>query len=163
MGLRNGLTGVNSTLELARPASDIGFNEYALITREGVALQLPVMVHLENPLLGSSCYVGSSSNPLIWNLTTGKLAAVPPNEAIEGKPGMLKPIEGGEIVGLEGSELVDNAWSAPGAHGCGGFLFEWASNPIINASVGLPAASGHNLAVLKTNSYTAYAETVNEH
>src|SRR5262249_32011559 len=67
----NALTGVNATLELAKPANEVEISELHLIFEEEVALKLPVKVHLENPFLGKSCYVGSSTSPLIWNLTTG--------------------------------------------------------------------------------------------
>ena len=60
----NALTGVNATLELAEPASGIGFGELHLLDGEGLALKLLLKVHLENPFLGKACYVGASgSNP----------------------------------------------------------------------------------------------------
>jgi len=46
------------------------------------------------------------------------------------------------MLKLNGTKLVDNAWAAPGASGCGGFLAELLLNPIVNASPGLPAAAG---------------------
>src|SRR4029077_2726085 len=57
----NGLTGVDSTLELAKPASEIRVSEEHLAEGLGVALKMPVRVHLENPFLGSECYIGSST------------------------------------------------------------------------------------------------------
>ena len=66
----NGLTGVNATLELAGPPSAIVLNEVNLALGRGTALEMPVKVHLENPLLGSGCYVGSNHSPMIWKLTT---------------------------------------------------------------------------------------------
>ena len=159
----NGLTGVNATLELARPASEIRLGERNLIFRRGVALKLPVKVHLENPLLGSTCYVGSSSSPLIWNLTTGTTSPPPPNTPITGKGGTLEPKEEGEILQVNGSELVDNAWSAPGASGCGGFPAEYILDPIIDSQVGVPSAAGRNTAILQTTSDIATATAVNAH
>jgi hypothetical protein len=160
----NGLTGVNSTLELARPASEIKISELSLIGEEGVALLLPVKVHLENPLLGSSCYIGSSSSPIMWNLTTGATAPPGPNKSIHGTSGTVQFKDEGRILELVNSELVDNAWSAPGASGCGGFPWEYLLNPIIDASVGVPAAAGKNTAQLaKTTSAVATTEAVNQH
>jgi hypothetical protein len=159
----NGLTGVNATLELAKPASEIRVSETNLIFREGYALNLPVKVHLENPLLGSGCYIGSSSSPLIWKLTTATTSPPPPATPLVGKSGKAIFLEEGGILKLEGSELVENNWSAPGASGCGGFGVELILNPIINASVGVPSAAGVNEAVLQNNSYLARAEEVNEH
>jgi hypothetical protein len=147
--LENGLTGVNSTLELARPVSEVMISEFRLAGEEGVALKMPVKVHLENPFLGPNCYVGSSSSPIIWELTSGKTAPPPPNEPISGFGGEAEILEGGKIIEVKNNKLVDNAWSAPGASGCGGFLVEVLLNPIINASSGLPAAAGKNTAILK--------------
>jgi len=145
----NGFTGLNSTLELAKPASAIKISEANLSRKEGVALQLPIKVHLENPFLGSSCYVGSNSNPVIWNLTTGITSPKEPNKPIEGKAGEVTFLEEGLILQLNNDKLVDNNWSAPGATGCGGFPAELLLDPIINAAAGLPASAGKNTAILK--------------
>ncbi len=159
----NGLTGVNSTLELAKPASAIRIDEPAIVSQEGVALELPVRVHLENPFLGSECYVGSSSSPLLWKLTTGATSPPPPNVSISGASGEVEFLEEGRIAKVKDSKLVDNAWSAPKATGCGGALFEWAINPVINLSVGLESPAGKNTAILETTSYLATAKAVNSH
>jgi hypothetical protein len=145
----NGLTGLNSTLELAKPASAVLVNEFNLAGEEGIALKLPIKIHLENPFLGSNCYVGSSSSPIIWNLTSGKTSPPPPNTSIQGAGGEGHFLEGGRIIELKNNVLVDNAWAAPGVNGCGGFLVELLLNPIINAAAGLPASAGHNTAILK--------------
>jgi hypothetical protein len=160
----NGLTGVNATLELARPASEIVVSEENLGFEEGVALKLPVKVHLENPLLGSTCYIGSSSSPIIWNLTTGYTKPPAGVSPLKGSAGSLIFVEGGLIAEFQNASLVDNAWSAPGASGCGGFPAEYVLDPIINSSVGVPSAAGKNVAALeKTTISLALAETVNAH
>jgi hypothetical protein len=160
----NGLTGVNATMELAKPASEIVVNQEHLVFEEGVALKLPVKVHLENPFLGSGCYIGSSSSPIIWNLTTGTTEPPAPNSPISGFSGEPEFKEKAQIVELVGAQLVENAWSAPGAHGCGGILFEWLLDPIINSSVGVPSAAGKNTAILaETNINQALASQVNKH
>lgn len=160
----NGLTGVNATLELARPASEIIVSESNLAGRSGTALQLPVRVHLENPLLGSTCYIGSSSTPLLWKLTTGTTKPPAGTAPISGTSGKLEFIENEEIAQFSGVKLVDNTWSAPGAVGCGGFPAEYILDPIINASVGVPSAAGKNAAILEnTRISLAEAASVNEH
>jgi hypothetical protein len=145
--LENGLTGVNSTLELARPASEIRISENHLAEGEGVALILPVKVHLENPFLGGSCYIGSSSKPVIWELTSGKTNPPGPNEPISGAIGSPDFLDGGRIVELAENVLVDNAWAAPAASGCGGLLSALV-DPIIAAQLGSTEA-GHNTAILE--------------
>jgi len=142
----NKLTGLTSTLELAKPASEITISEGNLSRRENVALKMPVKVHLENPFLGKSCYVGSSSSPIWWELTTYKTAPPVPNASIEGASGKIAFLEEGLILQLNGTKLVDNSWSAPGASGCGGIL-AFLVNPIINSQLG-PTTAGHNTAIL---------------
>jgi hypothetical protein len=144
----NGLTGVNSTLELAKPASEIRVSEIHLAEEEEVALKMPVRVHLENPFFGESCFVGSSSSPIWWELTTGLTNPPGPNKPIRGEGGTVKLTEEGRILNIEKAVLVDNAWSAPAASGCGG-LFSFIIDPIVNASSGLPAAAGKNTAILQ--------------
>jgi hypothetical protein len=157
----NGLTGLNSTLELARPASEIVVNENNLAGEEKVALKLPVKIHLENPFLGEACYVGSSSSPVIWNLTTGKTSPPGPNKSISGSLGEIEFLEEGRILEAKGAKLVDNAWAAPGVNGCGG-IFSFILNPIINAASGLPAEAGKNTAILNNNIFVASAFAVNK-
>jgi hypothetical protein len=161
----NGLTGVNSTVELARPASEIKVNlGNILFGNNEPGVILPVKIHLENPFLGSSCYIGSSSTPIMWNLTDGTTSPPPPNKPISGNIGNIEfrgPDEG--ILRLAGNSLVDNSWSAPGASGCGGFGVELILDPIIDASVGVPSAAGKNTAILTGNADESPAEVVNMH
>jgi hypothetical protein len=163
LAVENGLTGVDATLELARPVSEAEISESNLAFEEGVALKLPVKIHLENPLLNSTCYVGSSSSPLIWNLTTGPTKPPAGTEPIHGKGGTLEFLEEFQIAEISGSELVDNAWSAPKATGCGGILLEALIDPVINSQVGLPSAAGKNVAILDATSFLALTEAVNAH
>jgi hypothetical protein len=144
----NSLTGVNSTLELAKPASEIRISELNLARKEGVALKMPVKVHLENPFLGKNCFVGSSSSPITFELTTGVTSPPKPNEPIEGSAGHFEFREGGRILHITENKLVDNAWSAPAATGCGGLL-SFLVTPIINGQLGSTTA-GHNTAILNS-------------
>ncbi len=158
----NSLTGVNSTLELAKPASEVLLSEVHLAEKKGVALKMPVKVHLENPFLGSHCYVGSSSSPITFELTTGTTSPPAPNEAITGSAGVTEFLEKFRILRKEGVKLVDNAWSAPKASGCGGLL-SFLVTPIINNQLGNTTA-GHNTAILEgqTNTATALAVKTND-
>jgi len=159
----NGLTGVNSTLELAGPPSAIRVSEPNLSLESGTALEMPVKVHLENPFLGSSCYVGSASNPLIWKLTTGETSPPEGTAPIHGKGGTAEFTEEEKILVVRGTELVDNTWSAPSASGCGGWGVELILDPIINLSVGVPSASGKNVAKLVNTISSATSAAVNSH
>jgi hypothetical protein len=156
--LENSLTGVNSTLELAKPATDIRISEFRIAAEEGVGLIMPVKVHLENPFLGKNCYVGSSTSPITWNLTSATTSPPAPNTPISGFGGEGEFLEEGRIVKLKNNKIVDNAWSAPTASGCGGIL-SFLVTPIINAQLGTTTA-GHNTAILKGNVYSSPAASV---
>jgi hypothetical protein len=156
----NKLTGLTSTLELAKSASDIVVNESNLGGELGTALKMPVKVHLENPFLGKSCFVGSSGSPLIWNLTSGTTSPPAPNKPITGTVGEIEFLEEGRILEAKGTRLVDNAWSAPGASGCGGIL-AFLVNPVINAQLGTTTA-GNNTAILNNTLFVGSAAAVSK-
>ena len=155
----NGLTGVNATTELAAPASSIGLNTNNLLTSTGTALSLPVKVHLENPFLGSECYIGSNAKPIVINFTTGTTSPPPPNKPITGSPGELVVFEEGALIEITGNSLVNNSFAAPGSSGCGG-AFSFLIDPILNADLGIPSAAGHNTAILNGTLKQAAAAAV---
>lgn len=158
--INNGFTGVTATVELAAPASAIKFDAENELFGVGTALSMPVKVKLSNPFLGSNCYIGSNSNPLKLNLTTGTTSPPPPNSPISGNPGEFTVIEEGNIVATKNNKLVDNAFAAPGANGCGGILFSWAVDPFVNSIVGVPSAAGTNTAILEGSTYIADGNAV---
>jgi hypothetical protein len=144
----NGATGVNAITELAAPATSIGLNEEALLAETGTGISLPIKVRLENAFLGSECYIGSTAHPMVLNLTTGTTSPPAPNKPIKGTLGKLGEKAEGGILTITGTSLVDNSFAAPEATGCGGVLFSWLLDPIIDSKIGLPSAAGHNTAIL---------------
>jgi hypothetical protein len=132
---------------------------YATTELAGTALiggtsfaRLPIKVHLENStgVLGKSCYVGSTSNPIVLNLTTGTTSPPPPNTPITGKAPFLEFEPTYEIQKANNGTYVDNAFAAPGASGCVLTLFGFipiSINGLVNAQSGLPAAAGTNSTV----------------
>jgi hypothetical protein len=142
----NSITEVKAVTELAVPANEIQINLTNLESREGTGLSVPVKVHLENPLLGSECYIGSDSRPIVLNLTTGTTAPSPPNKPIEGKVGNVSAKDEFELIEDTNNTLVDNDFAAPGASGCGG-VFASLIDPIINEKLGLPSPAGYNTAI----------------
>jgi hypothetical protein len=163
----NKLTGVNATTELAAPASSIGICEGCLLEELPsppfpAALSLPIKVHLENPLLGSECYIGSDSSPIVLNLVTGTTSPPPPNKPIKGKVGEITSRAKGAILVIKNNTIVDNSFAAPAATGCGGAL-SFLIDPIINAKIGLPSAAGNNTAILNNTLEQTSAEAAREH
>src|SRR5436190_1283837 len=139
------LTEVTATAELAGPVqTDL---EDAL-AGHGTAVVLPLKVKLDNPALGSTCYIGSDAEPVALNLTTGTTSPPPPNEPISGAPGHASSFAGrGLIATTTGTSLVDNAVAAPGANGCDGILSP-VVDPAVDLVAGLPAAPGRNTAIM---------------
>jgi hypothetical protein len=155
----NKTTGVSAVTELAKPASEIGINTSNLINAKGVALSLPVKIRLENTFLGSECYIGSSTNPVTLNLTTGKTSPAPPNTSIEGSVGDIKAKDELNLIEITENVLVDNAFAAPEATGCGG-IFAFLIDPIIDNKIGLPSADGKNTAIQENRIREATTEGV---
>ncbi len=151
----NGVTGVNATTELAAPASSIGINEENILEASGVGLSLPIKVKLENPLLGEDCYIGSNSDPVTLELTSGTSGSA------KGKRGKLSDRAEGGILVITGNTLVSNTFAAPEATGCGG-LFASLIDPLVNSKVGLPAAAGTNTAILNNTVEQSGADAARE-
>jgi hypothetical protein len=155
----NGVTGVNATTELAAPAKSVKINAGALIFGSGTALSLPVKVHLENPFLGSSCFIGSNAHPVVIDLTTGTTSPPPPNKPISGSPGEISLNEAETLLTFKKNSLVNNSFAAPKSEGCGG-IFSFLIDPIINNKLALPSAAGHNTAILNGTLKDAIAAAV---
>jgi hypothetical protein len=157
----NKTTGVAAVTELAKPASDIGINSDNLVNEEGVALSLPAKIKLENTFLGSECYIGSESEPVTLNLTTGETSPPKGVEPIFGHVGRVNSLEFEKFPYLEltGVKLVENAFSVPKASGCGG-IFSFLIDPIIDEKLGLPSAAGNNTAIQNGSQLIATAENV---
>ncbi|WP_405718849.1 hypothetical protein [Streptomyces sp. NBC_00046] len=116
-------------------------------------VDIPIRIHLENPFLGSKCYIGTASSPVVLrpqNLTKPALASQrfdatgTPNTA-----GVLNR------VALTGNDQGDAAFAVPGVSGCGPLTLgelNWA----VNLKTALPSASGNNNLVLNdAATYTA--------
>lgn len=129
---------------------------------KGGILTLPVKVHLSNSLLGNNCYVGSVSNPITLNLTTGTTSPPAPNEPISGKPPVNKLDPVTKILHQTEGVYVDNSFSAPGASGCVltiGFI-PISINGLVNSQSGLPAAAGTNETIQNFESESALSKVV---
>lgn len=141
-GIAEGLTGVTATIELAEPATAITLSLENWLLEEGTALGLPVKIKLSNALLGSSCYVGSNTEPIQIDLTTGS------SGGLTGAAGTFSFNGGFTKVTITDFALVNGTFAAPAASGCGG-LFSQYVDPLINSIVGLPAGSGENSLTLE--------------
>ncbi len=124
-------------------------NLFSLARAEGVALTLPVRLHLKGPFLGAACYIGSEADPIEWHLTDGTTDPEPPAGAISGKVGPFQTLEeGGLVMERNSNELVDNAFSVPVAQGCGEASLSAFVDQLIDAELRLPSKDGHNSVVI---------------
>jgi len=159
--INKGITGATATTELvATPSLSID----AAIEGKGIALSLPVRVHLENSFLGSGCYIGSKAHPVTVELTTGTTSPPLPNLPITGSPGELEIKNEGNLIIDKKNSLVNNSFSAPEAEGCGSQilfgLFTGLIDDAVDSELSLPSAAGHNTAILNGNEEVAVAEAV---
>lgn len=153
----NATNGVQATAELTGP---VGYDFIGYVTGGSTAVSLPVRIKLDNPFLGSECYVGSAAHPVMLNLTTGTTAPPAPNTPVTGNKGALQFLNGAQLIVGTGNKLVDNAFAVPAAQDCGPWGFQWAVTPIVNLKEGYPSAAGKNSATLQGNLKTAAASAV---
>jgi hypothetical protein len=160
--INKGFTGVNATVELTGPSkglTNIKLNTENLLFEVGTALGLPVKVHLENAILGSSCYIGSDSKPVQIDFTTGATSPPPPNKSIHGAAGTFSANEEFTLLTFSGGRLVNNSFAAPAASGCGG-IFSFLVDPLVNSILGTPSPAGTNTAILEGKLQDAAASAV---
>lgn len=160
--INEGFTGVFATVELTGPSkglTNIKLNTENLLFEEGTALGLPVKIHLENAILGSSCYIGSESKPVQIDFTSGTTSPPPPNKPLKGSAGEFTANEKFTLLTFSGGKLVNNSFAAPAASGCGG-IFSFLVDPLVNSILGLPSAAGTNTAILEGKLQDAAASAV---
>lgn len=159
--INKGPTGVTATTELV---GEVKISLINIETANGVGLTLPVRVHLENEILGPTCFVGSKAKPINVELTTGTTSPPLPNEPISGKVGEVTERAENTILVINNNSLVNNSFAAPGAEGCGSQIFFGLFTGIIDSAVNsqleLPSEAGHNTAILKGKQELALAEAV---
>ncbi len=147
---------VTATAELA---GAVELDATNLLAGYGTAVSLPLKVKLDNPLLGRACHIGSASEPIAVPLTTGTTNPPQPNQPITGNPGHFVYTAAGKIVTVPSSTLVENAFSVPAANGCDGLL-ALLVDPLVDLAAGVPAAAGHNTAIMTGSLETATVAAV---
>jgi len=109
----------------------------------------PLKFQLINPLLGPSCYIGSDDNPVVVNpsLTGTLVIENDPNPTLHPDTAVLE---------ITGGAATDTTFAAPGVTGCGpGGSANIPVDEAIDASAGLPSASGSNSLTLSGTFYFA--------
>ncbi|WP_369148874.1 hypothetical protein [Streptomyces sp. R44] len=136
------LNKITATMESVGTPSN--FDQIAGVLTDMPIVTVPVRIHLENPFLGSNCYIGTKSHPILLR-PSNKTA---PDFSVERFSGDGTPNEEGDMsrLNLLGSTQVDTTFAVPGASGCG--LGLGLVNGAVNLKTGLPAASGRNVLTL---------------
>jgi hypothetical protein len=154
----NKTTGVTATAELvATEKNPAILNIFALSREEGTALTLPLRIHLKNPFLGNSCYIGSEKEPVQLHLSTGT------SGKLHGKRGEAETQEedGQVLLRLFENSLVDNTYTAPKPTGCGEFLgVTGFLNGLLEAKLKIPNKAGENKAIMNGELKSATPEAV---
>ncbi|MFE2049668.1 hypothetical protein [Streptomyces sp. NPDC059459] len=136
----------NSTLnKITATVESVGapydFDQTAGILTDQPIVALPVRIHLENPFLGSKCYIGSAAKPIVLRPENRQF----PEFGMSFFRGDGTVAEDGEMsrINLTGATQNDSSFAVPGASGCGLGLFGLI-DAAVNAKTGLPSAAGNN-------------------
>ncbi|MEF9903617.1 hypothetical protein [Streptomyces sp. P9-A2] len=138
------LNRITATMESV--GAPYAFDQTAGILTDLPIVALPVRIHLENPLLGSRCYVGTAANPILLRPENRNY----PEFGMSFFQGDGTLDEAGEMsrINLTGATQNDSTFAVPAATGCG--LNVGLINAAVNAKTGLPSASGHNSLTLNS-------------
>jgi len=154
--INEGFTGVTATVELTGPSkglTKVKLNTTNLLFEEGIALGLPAKIKLTNSILGSNCYIGSETEPVPLNFSSGT------SGSLTGNAGTFTHNAEFSLLTFSGGKLVDGTYAAPHTYGCGG-IFSFLVNPLVESILGVPAASGKNSAVLEGVIQSGFAKSV---
>ncbi|MFC8292969.1 hypothetical protein ACFUJ0_07575 [Streptomyces sp. NPDC057242] len=137
------LNKITATLESAGTPSD--FDQIAGVLTDQPIVTLPVRIRLENPFLGSNCYIGTKEKPIL--LRPRNFTA--PEFGLERFSADGTANEEGDVsrINLLGSTQGDNTFAVPGASGCGLGLLGLIDGAV-NLKTGLPSPAGKNSLVL---------------
>jgi hypothetical protein len=118
-------------------------------------IKLGLKIRLTNPFLGGKCLIGSDSNPIVLNLTTGTTSPPAGVEPLTGEAAQIVKVELPMVV--RSAKHVDNTFAVPGAQDC---ALDWGLvNAIVNSQAGVPSDPGENAMVfneyIASKSYTA--------
>ncbi|HEX5851795.1 MAG TPA: hypothetical protein VFY36_01765 [Solirubrobacteraceae bacterium] len=148
------LNAVKSTLESAGPPSNLSL--FAAFEIGAPIVTLPAKLHLQNPLLGPNCYIGSKAHPILLQPAT--IIAPTPVFFRFDVDGTLDEEAGLIFEALfTNTSQGDSTFAIGTATGCG---WNGRLNAAINRTVGLPSPAGNNSTVL--NEVTSGLVGVNE-
>ncbi len=144
----NTLNRVTATVESAGTPTE--FSLTAGLSTGKPIVKLPVRIRLQNPFLGSGCYIGSTAEPVVLRPQNSTAPAL----AIQRFDANGTPNTAGAMLrfALTGNSQGDSTFAVPKANGCGllGIL-----NGAIDLKTGLPSPAGNN--ILSLNNASTYS------
>lgn len=141
-GLANFWPGVTSANVKIEPAGQIkNFVPLALGTQYPL-FEMPIKLKIEHPFLGSKCYIGTDSNPIVVRAVSASQPTLSQVRDPNGHTTVTLKITGGS--------LLDSNLAIPGASRCG-LLTLGESNWIVNSLFDLPSSSGNSLQLNDVN------------
>jgi hypothetical protein len=147
---------LNKLTAVLKPAGNpSNFNLFAGLSPGKPIVTLPVKIQLQNPLLGSNCYLGSNSRPILLRPQT----LVPGAVSAQSFDANGTPDSNGvlDVIRISGATQGDSSFAVPGASGCGGSILAPLLDAAIDAKDGLPSPSGSNSLTLR-NATASIAE-----
>ncbi|MYR59176.1 hypothetical protein GTY54_24040 [Streptomyces sp. SID625] len=137
------LNKITATVESVGAPHD--FNQTAGILTDEPIVAIPVRIHLQNPFLGSNCYIGTKSNPIVLRPHNVNL----PDFGMTFFKGDGTLADDGDMsrINLTGATQNDSTFAVPGASGCGLGLLGLI-DAAVNLKTGLPSAAGKNSVTL---------------
>jgi hypothetical protein len=135
------LNKVIATLQSAGAPSD--FNLIAGLSKGIPIVTLPVKIHLQNPLLGTRCFIGTNASPIVLHPENATNPVVQ-SESFDGN-GTPDPAGVMFAIFSNGGTQQDTSFSVPAATGCGE---RGRFDGPINLKGGLPSPAGQNSLVL---------------
>lgn len=137
----NPLNTVTATIQSAGAPTD--FNLAAGTGTGTPIITLPVKIKLDNPFLGTTCYIGSNSAPIL--LKPANLARPTAKVVRFNADGTANTTGQMGYLSLGGAAQGDSSFAVPKSNGCG--LFGILSGAV-DLKQGLPSAAGANSLVL---------------
>lgn len=139
--VNNPLNRVTATIQSAGTPTD--FNLAAGIGVGQPILTLPVKIKLDNPLLGSNCYIGTDSNPIL--LKPANLTRPSGGIVRFDADGTANPTGEMGYLSISGAAQGDSTFAVPRSSGCGAFGI---LSGAVDLKQGLPSPAGENNLVL---------------
>ncbi|MDT0393870.1 hypothetical protein [Streptomyces edwardsiae] len=137
------LNKITATMESV--GAPYAFDQTAGVLTDTPIVALPVRIHLENPLLGSKCYIGTAAHPIVLRPENRDFPAF--GMSFFDGDGTVDPAGEMSRIDLTGAPQNDSTFAVPAASGCG--LNIGLINAAVNAKTGLPSAAGSNSLTLE--------------